>query len=187
MKAEAAQVTGVGGLEARGFLLGPQVAIKLGLPFVPIRKAGKLPGPTVTAEYAKEYGKVRLSIGADGRGGRWRVQDVIAVQEGVIKAGDSILLVDDLLATGGRVSLVSRWTRDVDVCGCRDDGGGGGAGGQVRGPGGGGGGGDRAGRPQRARPPPGHPPPRLHHRLGSLSSFVIAAMEEGWDAVLVSP
>lgn len=47
------------GLEARGFLLGPLIAVKLGLKFVPIRKKGKLPGPTLKASYQKEYGPVR--------------------------------------------------------------------------------------------------------------------------------
>lgn len=53
-------VDAVAGLEARGFLFGPQVAMDLGVAFVPIRKKGKLPGETIEASYAKEYGLVGL-------------------------------------------------------------------------------------------------------------------------------
>ncbi|CCD62975.1 Adenine phosphoribosyltransferase [Caenorhabditis elegans] len=77
-------VDSVAGLEARGFLFGPQVAIQLGVPFVPIRKKGKLPGATIEASYVKEYGEDRVEI-----------------QEGAIKNGDIVFLIDDLLATGG--------------------------------------------------------------------------------------
>ncbi|CAI5438816.1 unnamed protein product [Caenorhabditis angaria] len=78
------QIDSVAGLEARGFLFGPQVAIQLGVPFIPIRKQGKLPGSTINASYIKEYGEDRVEI-----------------QEGVIKNGDRVFLIDDLLATGG--------------------------------------------------------------------------------------
>lgn len=47
-------------LDARGFLLGPIIALRLGAAFVPVRKKGKLPGPTVSVEYVKEYGSVNL-------------------------------------------------------------------------------------------------------------------------------
>jgi adenine phosphoribosyltransferase len=72
------------GLEARGFILGGAIAHQLGKGFVPIRKAGKLPGKKVSHEYTLEYGK-----------------DKIEVHEDAIKKGDRVLIVDDLLATGG--------------------------------------------------------------------------------------
>jgi len=72
------------GLEARGFILGGAIAHQLGKGFVPIRKAGKLPAKTVSHEYELEYGK-----------------DKIEVHEDAISKGDKVLIVDDLLATGG--------------------------------------------------------------------------------------
>lgn len=72
------------GLDARGFLFGPSLALALGASFVPVRKQGKLPGPTVSAEYQKEYGK-----------------DVFEMQEGSIKQGQTVVIVDDIIATGG--------------------------------------------------------------------------------------
>ncbi|KAI8326220.1 adenine phosphoribosyltransferase [Martensiomyces pterosporus] len=72
------------GLDARGFLFGPLIAIKLGVSFVPVRKRGKLPGEVVSATYMKEYGP-----------------DVFEMQADAIKAGQNVVIVDDLLATGG--------------------------------------------------------------------------------------
>ncbi|KAJ2663687.1 adenine phosphoribosyltransferase [Coemansia sp. RSA 1200] len=72
------------GLDARGFLFGPLIAIKLGVAFVPVRKRGKLPGEVVKATYMKEYG-----------------EDVFEMQADAIKAGQNVVIVDDLLATGG--------------------------------------------------------------------------------------
>ncbi|KAJ9138744.1 Adenine phosphoribosyltransferase [Coniochaeta hoffmannii] len=72
------------GLDARGFLFGPQLALQLGASFVPVRKQGKLPGPCVTATYEKEYG-----------------QDFFQMQEAAIKPGQQVLVVDDIIATGG--------------------------------------------------------------------------------------
>ena len=72
------------GLEARGFILGGAIAHQLGKGFVPIRKKGKLPGKTISQKYALEYGEAELEI-----------------QEGSVKAGDEVLLFDDLIATGG--------------------------------------------------------------------------------------
>jgi adenine phosphoribosyltransferase len=71
------------GLDARGFLFGPSLALRLGAGFVPVRKKGKLPGPTVTAGYAKEYG-----------------EDLFQIQVGSIKKGQRVLIVDDIIATG---------------------------------------------------------------------------------------
>ncbi len=72
------------GLEARGFILGGAVACGLGKGFVPIRKKGKLPGATEHYEYALEYGTDSIEIHTDA-----------------VKKGDRVLIVDDLLATGG--------------------------------------------------------------------------------------
>jgi adenine phosphoribosyltransferase len=74
----------VAGIEARGFILAAPVALALGVGFVPIRKAGKLPHRTVSTEYALEYGSSRLEVHADA-----------------VRDGDRVLIVDDVLATGG--------------------------------------------------------------------------------------
>ena len=76
--------THVAGIEARGFIFGAGVAIALGTGFVPIRKKGKLPGETIGQNYALEYGVDTIEIHAD-----------------VVAAGHKVLLVDDLIATGG--------------------------------------------------------------------------------------
>jgi len=72
------------GLEARGFLFGPSLALRLGAGFVPVRKMGKLPGETVKVKYEKEYGV-----------------DWFEMQKDAIKPGQRVLIVDDLIATGG--------------------------------------------------------------------------------------
>ena len=71
------------GLEARGFLFGPSLALRLGAGFVPIRKKGKLPGLVETASYSKEYGEDHFQIQSDS-----------------IKKGQTVLIVDDIIATG---------------------------------------------------------------------------------------
>ncbi len=75
------------GLESRGFIFGSVLAYKLGVGFVPIRKPGKLPSKTISAEFMKEYGKDKMEIHSDA-----------------IKKGDKVLIVDDLIATGGTIS-----------------------------------------------------------------------------------
>ncbi|KIM90710.1 hypothetical protein PILCRDRAFT_981 [Piloderma croceum F 1598] len=72
------------GLDARGFLLGPIIALRLGAAFVPVRKRGKLPGQCVSATYEKEYGS-----------------DTFEMQEDAIMPGQSVIIIDDLIATGG--------------------------------------------------------------------------------------
>lgn len=72
------------GIEARGFILGGAIAHELGRGFVPIRKKGKLPFTTIGKDYSLEYGVDRVEIHSDA-----------------IRQGDSILLIDDLIATGG--------------------------------------------------------------------------------------
>jgi len=71
-------------LDARGFLFGPSLALKLGASFIPVRKRGKLPGPTEEAAFKKEYGEDYFQIQKDG-----------------VKAGKTALVVDDIIATGG--------------------------------------------------------------------------------------
>jgi len=72
------------GPDARGFIFGAPVAVELGLGFIPVRKPGKLPRETLTERYELEYGSNELSIHKDD-----------------LKPGDKVLIVDDLLATGG--------------------------------------------------------------------------------------
>ena len=79
-------ISKVVGTEARGFLFGAPVALALGVGFVPVRKPGKLPRPTIAESYELEYGSDSLEIHADA-----------------ISAGDNVLVIDDLLATGGTV------------------------------------------------------------------------------------
>ena len=80
----AAGITKVVGFEARGFLFVP-VAIKLGVPFVMLRKTGKMPNTVSSRPYSKEYAGV----------------DVMCIQRDAVRAGDRVMLVDDLVATGG--------------------------------------------------------------------------------------
>ncbi|HQA59962.1 MAG: adenine phosphoribosyltransferase [Tepidanaerobacteraceae bacterium] len=74
------------GPEARGFIIGAPLAYELGVGFIPTRKKGKLPGKTIKAEYQLEYGS-----------------DIIEMHEDAIKAGQKVVVVDDLLATGGTI------------------------------------------------------------------------------------
>ena len=85
------------GMEARGFILAAPVALALGVGFVPVRKAGKLPGETYAVTYALEYGHATLEVHRDGIG-----------------PGDRVLLVDDVLATGGTADATRRL---VERCG----------------------------------------------------------------------
>ena len=80
----AAPVDVVAGIEARGFILAAPVALALDVPFVPIRKRGKLPHTTVAADYDLEYGTATIEVHTDA-----------------VAAGQRVLLVDDVLATGG--------------------------------------------------------------------------------------
>lgn len=81
---EPLKPTVIVGLDARGFLFGPVLALALNVSFVPVRKAGKLPGEVYTAVYEKEYGK-----------------DVFALQKNALKSTDKVVVVDDIMATGG--------------------------------------------------------------------------------------
>lgn len=80
----AKKIDVVVGPDARGFILGPILALRLGAAFVPVRKKGKLPGKCISATYEKEYGV-----------------DVFEMQEESIKPGQNVVVIDDLIATGG--------------------------------------------------------------------------------------
>ena len=86
-----AKVQGVAGIEARGFILGGAIADKLGCGFVPFRKKGKLPWKTIGQEYTLEYGV-----------------DIIEMHEDAIDKGERILIVDDLIATGGTAEAAAK-------------------------------------------------------------------------------
>ena len=93
----ATVVDKVVGMEARGFILAAPVALALGAGFVPVRKAGRLPRDTHAVSYALEYGEATLEIHQDA-----------------IRPGERVLLVDDVLATGGTVAAT---TQLVERCG----------------------------------------------------------------------
>ncbi|WP_168603041.1 adenine phosphoribosyltransferase [Novosphingobium sp. SG707] len=83
-RATAAGAQAIAGLEARGFIFGAAVAARLGLPFIPVRKPGKLPVPVLAIDYALEYGT-----------------DTLEVDPGAVAQGQKVVIVDDLIATGG--------------------------------------------------------------------------------------
>ncbi|MFC1507660.1 adenine phosphoribosyltransferase [Pseudomonadota bacterium] len=87
-------ITKIIGTEARGFLFGAPLALELGVGFVPVRKPGKLPREVIAESYELEYGKDTLEIHIDA-----------------IVEGDKILLVDDLLATGGTIEATTKLVR----------------------------------------------------------------------------
>jgi adenine phosphoribosyltransferase len=93
----------VAGLEARGFILGGAVAHQLGCGFVPVRKKGKLPAATISESYTLEYGEA-----------------VVEVHDDAIQPGETVLIVDDLLATGGTaeagIKLAERLGGDILGC-----------------------------------------------------------------------
>lgn len=81
----------VAGLEARGFLFGPVLAARLNKGFVAVRKAGKLPPEVISESYSLEYGEAKIEI-----------------EKGLIKPGQRVLIVDDLIATGGTAKAAAR-------------------------------------------------------------------------------
>jgi adenine phosphoribosyltransferase len=98
-----ARIDKVVGLEARGFILGGAVAHQLSVGFVPVRKAGKLPGKVISQAYQLEYGSAEVELHDDA-----------------IQAGEKILVVDDLLATGGTaeagIKLIERLGGEIVSC-----------------------------------------------------------------------
>ena len=97
------EIDKVVGLEARGFILGGAIAHQLSVGFIPIRKKGKLPGATISQSYTLEYGDA-----------------IVELHDDAIKAGEKVLLVDDLLATGGTaeagIKLIERLGGEVFSC-----------------------------------------------------------------------
>jgi len=87
----------IAGMEARGFLLGAPLATRLGVGFLPLRKAGKLPPPTERVDYDLEYGSAAIEL-----------------RSGTLTPGTRVLLVDDVLATGGTAQAAARL---VEQCG----------------------------------------------------------------------
>ena len=96
-------LTSIAGIEARGFITGSIIANQLSLPFVPIRKKGKLPYDTLSQEYELEYGKSTIEIQSDA-----------------LNHKDNVLIVDDLIATGGTalasIELVKKLGANVNGC-----------------------------------------------------------------------
>lgn len=92
--------TKIVGLEARGFILAAPVAVRAGVGFIPVRKAGKLPGVTLAQSYELEYGRAEIEVHADD-----------------LAAGDRVMVIDDVLATGGTaeasLQLIQRAGADV--------------------------------------------------------------------------
>ena len=86
------------GIESRGFILGPAVAYNLGAGFVPVRKKGKLPAQTLSVTYDLEYGTDTLEIHRDG-----------------ISPGERVLILDDLIATGGTAAAVVEMARQLEA------------------------------------------------------------------------
>src|SRR5258706_2219706 len=93
---EAAGIDIVVGIESRGFILGSAVAQRIGAGFIPVRKAGKLPAKAIKEIYELEYGKDALEIHADA-----------------IEQGQRVLIVDDVLATGGTAAAATRLVKQL--------------------------------------------------------------------------
>lgn len=100
---QAGGIDVVCGIESRGFIFGSLIAYKLGVPFVPIRKAGKLPAETISKSYDLEYGQATIEIHKDS-----------------IEPGQKVLVVDDLLATGGTMEAACELVEQLggEVVGC---------------------------------------------------------------------
>ena len=84
------------GIEARGFIMGPLLAARLGTGFIPVRKPGKLPAETVGVQYDLEYG-----------------QDSLHIHRDAVRPGERVLIVDDLLATGGTAAASCQLVEDL--------------------------------------------------------------------------
>ncbi|MEY4721896.1 MAG: hypothetical protein RIQ46_1621 [Pseudomonadota bacterium] len=93
-RAAAAGAAAIAGMEARGFIFGAAVAARLGLGFVPVRKPGKLPVPVLAIDYALEYGTDTLEVDPDA-----------------IRAGQPMVIIDDLIATGGTALAATQLLR----------------------------------------------------------------------------
>jgi len=96
--AEGLDISSVAGIESRGFIFGAAVAYELGVGFVPIRKPGKLPAETLSESYELEYGSDTIEMHADAFTG-----------------GERVLLIDDLLATGGTMKAAVKLVEKADA------------------------------------------------------------------------
>uniref|UniRef100_A0A0E0HRR5 adenine phosphoribosyltransferase n=2 Tax=Oryza nivara TaxID=4536 RepID=A0A0E0HRR5_ORYNI len=98
-------IAAVAGIEARGFIFGPAIALAIGAKFIPLRKPKKLPGEVISETYVLEYGT-----------------DCLQMHVGAIEPGERVLIVDDLVATGGTlcaaIRLLERAGADVVECAC---------------------------------------------------------------------
>ena len=88
---EGLEFDAIAGIESRGFIFGAPLAYNLGKPFIPIRKKGKLPRKVISIEYALEYGSAEIEMNIDA-----------------VKSGDRIVILDDLIATGGTVKAAAQ-------------------------------------------------------------------------------
>ncbi|KAM1246885.1 hypothetical protein ACFX13_043825 [Malus domestica] len=99
------EISVVAGVEARGFIFGPPIALAIGAKFVPMRKPKKLPGKVISEEYSLEYGT-----------------DTMEMHVGAVEAGERALIIDDLIATGGTLGAAIRLLERVGVhvveCAC---------------------------------------------------------------------
>uniref|UniRef100_A0A1J3GBC5 adenine phosphoribosyltransferase n=1 Tax=Noccaea caerulescens TaxID=107243 RepID=A0A1J3GBC5_NOCCA len=99
------QISVVAGVEARGFMFGPSIALAIGAKFVPLRKPGKLPGKVISESYELEYGHDRLEMHVDA-----------------VKPQERVIIIDDLVATGGTlsaaISLMESQGAEVVECAC---------------------------------------------------------------------
>ncbi|CAL8101485.1 unnamed protein product [Prunus armeniaca] len=99
------EISVVAGIEARGFIFGPPIALAIGAKFVPMRKPNKLPGKVISEEYSLEYGT-----------------DIMEMHVGAVEAGERALIIDDLIATGGTLGAALRLLERVGVhvveCAC---------------------------------------------------------------------
>ncbi|XP_004290961.1 PREDICTED: adenine phosphoribosyltransferase 1-like [Fragaria vesca subsp. vesca] len=99
------EISVVAGIEARGFIFGPPIALAIGAKFVPMRKPNKLPGKVISEEYSLEYGT-----------------DTMEMHVGAVEAGERALIIDDLIATGGTLGAAIRLLERVGVtvveCAC---------------------------------------------------------------------
>ncbi|KAL6215413.1 hypothetical protein ACLB2K_014843 [Fragaria x ananassa] len=92
------EISVVAGIEARGFIFGPPIALAIGAKFVPMRKPNKLPGKVISEEYSLEYGT-----------------DTMEMHVGAVGAGERALIIDDLIATGGTLGAAIRLLERVGV------------------------------------------------------------------------